>query len=477
MQQFAPLVENNAADAPEADEARLAGLRVLLPKNINFAKNDSLVDEDCTATQWVERHLIQALIRARANRYALEDEWLAIQRLSELVHDQGQSYTGRSNAYLPIYAQASDTQVTALSRGLFPSDDYMDVWDRDRGVVPAAAACKAYMQYELDCSARIRNFIKPALKQFVDFGNCCLKYWWRKELRSLGRVRKDLVGLENAPYQGLTVSARNMFNVYVYPETAEGLRDALWVAERTKVSKVYVQEMGRKERWANVEEALASASPNFIDGKALEINSLQDKNQLGTVSNDMDSNPLLRMYTAWEVWTQMPLPKEAYVEGEEPGTPVSVRVVIIGGTVCYIGRNPYFHQMPPYLFGRQRVIPGVFYGSGAGRNGRYLQYLANDFANQMNDVGTFTMNPIGIVNPTLMAGPLPAFAPRAMVKARDIDKAFKFERPPADLIQYGQQLMSTMISMLPAPRPCSTGGAPVPSCNIEIMVDMSCWPY
>lgn len=451
MSSFAELVDTGKPE--EVQRPGELGSVINNAEKINFVEDEKVLE-------FVHGSVFPALQMTLGNRSAMEDEWLAIQRMSELVHDGGQMYKGGSNAYLPVYASAENTQVTMLNQGLFPSDDFLDCWDRDRGQIDAAHAAKMYMQYELECSARLRAFIKQALKQFVGLGNCCLKYWYRKDLQPLkrGRGAPSPFGVQQGGMaEGLTVSVRSMFNVYVYPETAEGLRGMLWVAERVRINRMYIEEMIAKGRWKNGEEALGSSTVSWLGGQNVTSQTLQDKNSLASNNARMVDNPMLRMYDAFEVWAIMPLPKAAYAEGEKVGEPVSVRIVFIGSTPVYVGRNPYFHQMPPYLFGRQKVVPGVFYGSGAGRNGRYLQYLANDFANQTNDVGRWALNPLMITNPAFMNGALPPFRPGAIVKTRDINQALRFEKAPVDLIQYGQQMMSSMISMLQD----GTGAPPV----------------
>lgn len=442
MNAFANLAETGAADMVQDPQ-----MQALLPKasNINFA-----LDEEVKT--FIDSYLWQALITTVGNRSSLESEWMAIQRLSELVHDGGQKYIGRSNAYLPTYAQSKNTQVTMLSKGLFPSDEFLDVWDRDLGQTEAGAAVKAYMQFQLENRANLRYWMKQMLAQFVDFGNGCLKYTWRKELKSLGKVKRkgneiSQIGYEPTSIEGLTVSVPSMFNVYAYPETAAGLRDLLWIAERVKVPKIYLEEMKRKERWENVDLALQSTGTGFLNGRATEQETLQDKNSLGTAFNYTTENPMSRMYEVWEVWCSMPLPKDAYVNGEVVGTPLSTRIVFVNGTICFVGRNPYFHQQPPYLFARQKVQPGCFYGSGSGRNGRSYQYLINDFTNQTNDAGCFALNPVMVVNSNYMSRPPGPFRPGVQIHAKDIDKAFKFEKMPLEIVQSGQQLISMYIGL------------------------------
>lgn len=446
MTTFSNLAEVSQLDAPELQELLRQGAKLRLPQFDNFA------DVDGEPYRYVMDNILPTLQWVVWNRNALEEEWLAICRMNDLVHDEGRKYVGRSNAYLPTYERSSQSMQVALKGGLFPSDEYIDVWDRDRGQTMEAALVKTLMQYEFDSSARLRDYIRPAIGQYVDLGNGVLKYRYRKDLVSRGssRMKKgDISTLEYGygpqRFEGLTVSAPSMFNVYAYPETAESLRDLMFVAERLRVPKAYVEQMKEKERWTNVETALGSGLVDYINGWTSEQSALREKAKISNIQQSFD-NPATKQFVAWEIWATMPMPEKAYAPGEDPSCPLSVRIVLIGATPVFIGRNAFFHQMPPYLFARQGVRAGVFYGSGAGRRGRGLQYLANDFFNQTNDVGNFTLNPLVLYNPTFVSS-VPPFRPGATIKMRDVNQGMKFERPPVDLIQYGQQLAAQVIQM------------------------------
>src|SRR6202012_4223415 len=98
----------------------------------------------------------------------------------------------------------------------------------------------------------------------------------------------------------------------------------------------------------------------------------------------------------------------------------------------FVGRNPFWHQRPPYLYARMNVEPGFFYGYGFGRVVRGLQYLTNDFANQTNDVGIIGLNPYTLVNTSMLAGPLRPLKPGAAIETTNVNEAVKWDRPPVE---------------------------------------------
>ncbi len=165
QQPYAPIDATLATDAPVAVQSKI-------PAAKNYAENVDVMNY-CKSDLW------GIISRTKQRRKLLEDEWLAIQRLRTLTHDGGQKYKGRSNVYLPNYATAHSTIVAQLSRGLFPSDDFMDVEAQSAEGYDAAEKVKSALRYELECNAKLRQHVKPALSQLVDHGNMVLKYWYR----------------------------------------------------------------------------------------------------------------------------------------------------------------------------------------------------------------------------------------------------------------------------------------------------------
>ena len=198
------------------------------------------------------------LMEVRANRIPMHDEWNAVRRMVNMRHDEGRRYMGRSNAYLPVYARMRGTLVSSLSRGLFPSDEYMDVIDRGSGDPEAARPVKQYIQWEFERNAKLRSHIKPFLAQYVDYGNSVLKVHYKKEIQFQGRSRKvpdlaSLSGARSAPsfgriasYDGLCVRPISIYNWYVYPQTAESLADATLCFEDVRQTRGQIEDYGRR---------------------------------------------------------------------------------------------------------------------------------------------------------------------------------------------------------------------------------------
>lgn len=408
--------------------------KVGLPEAKNYA-------DDPDVQECVMNDVVPLLRRVREMRYDLEDEWTAIRRMTLLKHDDSQAYRGRSNVYMPVYSRNRDTLVASLMRGLFPSDEYLDVQDRSEGHIgeahersEAAKRAKGLIQYELEQVARIKLAIKPFLGQYVDFGNACLKRSWKKQPRT--KFGKNSYKTEYS--EGLQVSARNMHYVHVYPMTADNPDDLLMVAEDIDTNIDFLRRMEKERGWKNIDAVIAGeVMPDPQNNLRKQELAYDNKMTYGQVDGSATSKYIR---TVTEIWTCIKLPKSAYVGDESTEMPLPARIVMCGPWVLYVDRNPFYDQKHPYLFGRMNLTPGWFYGTGFGRKVRALQYLTNDLANQTNDVGIYGLNPIVKRIPSLVAGPLRPLAPGVVWDLLD-EKGISFDRPPTEQVGVGMQLM------------------------------------
>lgn len=443
MNDYQPLVE-----VGPNEEATPGTFGSIVPNK--FLPNGKNYAEDEAVEEFISDSLVPIMDWTRQDRTELQEEWKQIRNMNLLKHDSGRRYHGRSDSYLPVYRKNRRSLVRGLSRGLFPSDEYMDVVDRFGKDMEKARAAKIYAQWELECNAELRKKIKPELASLVDYGTGIRKVWYRKELRRVGKpVMAAGVGgdpqyglRKKAVYDGLAISPRNLFKWYIYPNTAECLDDGQIIFEDIDVPYGYIKRMEQLKRWKNVDQVLSQyevPESQAADTDLLAARSGQSRPGRGLPDFGMT-------YTISEVWTFMELPDDAYLAEEEKG-PIPVRIVLVGNTAIEVTRNPFYHQRPPYTVSRIDWEPGSFYGSGEGWTTRPLQLLANDFANQSNDNGIMALNPVAIINPGLMVGTPRPFKPGVTWWATDVQNAVKFDRPPYEQVQYGVSMLQTWISM------------------------------
>lgn len=419
---------------------------------VNESVGDTDISTDLKSTyvlkDYVERYVANAVKRCKQRRQGLEQGWLAIQRMVVKMFDENQKYRGNSNAYIPVYKRNRTTLVSTLSRGLFPTDEYIDVVDREQGDNDSAKACKCVIQYELEHSG-LRRTIKGFLGQYVDFGISVLKWLYKKDVVSRGGIptTQNPTGMYEEHCEGLEVVTRSMFNIVVFPEHADKKEQLTLEAERMDVPIDYVNDMHRSGRWENVKDALQRGGGKNDEFEWLNTATLSD---VANIPNTMElrdekGSPLESVIIV-EAWCRLLLPKRAYAPNE-PIRPVPCRVVFINQVAVLVKRNPYHHQQSPFTYARDNQIVGSFYSDGAGADTQGLQYLANDHFNQLNDCLTYGMMPMWLVNPNYIAGPMEGQRPGRVWKVRDVEKAMKPVLPDINNVQYGSQHTMNVVSM------------------------------
>ncbi len=440
--------------AKEAEPGTMASAMPVayLPRIRNLAEDDKVKN-------YIADNIVGLIMQIRLDRLNLDEEWQEVRRMEMLKHDSGQKYIGKSNVYMPVYNRILNTLTSNLSRGLFPSDEYMDVFDRSEKDQNRAKNVKAYMKWEFERVGKVRQNIKPFLRQFVNYGNSVLKFWYNKNTRyegrlsspaSVARFLRPAGRFNKLCMDGLAVSTRSMFNWYIYPLTCAGLEDATLVFEDVNTPRMYIEKMGKEKQWVNIEAAM-TAYDAYAD--AARIDQLSDSADIYENAS-RTYGPLGEVRTITECWTFMPLPPDQYLPDEDKNCPLPVRIILAAGVPVEVTRNPFWHQRAPYLLGKQNTAPGLVYGIGFGRAVRAMQLLSNDFMNQVNDCAMYTLNPVIKANPTKLAGPLRPLSPGVVWYMTEMD-GVEFARPEAELIQYGMTMVNTVVGMAQ-----DFGGAP-----------------
>lgn len=387
----------------------------------------------------------------RRQRQPLEEEWRSIGRMKMLLHDGSRRYYGRHDSYLPVAARIFQTLTTQLSRGLFPSDEYMDVMDRASGDPARAKPVKAYVQWELEANAQLRRHIKPMLSQLVALGNTVWKRFYRRNQMTSGSVTMSPMGVPMPSFgvqrnDGLAVAPRSIYNFYVWPTTAASLDECTLVAEDIDMPQKEIYRLIKNETFLNGQAALDAPTPDTHLLQSAEVHT----NLYGIPSphySTISGNPEGAVRTLTEVWTCIVMPQQAYLPFEDPSMPVPVRLVLAGNVCVECRRNPFLDQKPPYDFHATNQEPGMIYGTGYGMLAKALQATTNDSFNQWLDVAQYNLMPVWLINPNLMAGPPPPIFPGATVPVLDVEQAVKFDRPPFEMIQHGQHVVAYLRSL------------------------------
>lgn len=439
------LVELDESLPPVATFGLLNPLKQLPPTKLNLANHPDIKRQ-------IDSEVTPVVMQCRIQRQQLEESWREILRMEFMQHDGGRKYFGRHNSYIPLWARAKKVLVSNLSRGLFPSDEYLDVQDRISRDPEKAKPVKTLIQWEFERNANLKRWMKPFLGNRVSFGNAVMKHWYRKDMnpgfrsQAMGPLRQN-PGLQygSVVTEGFAVMPVSIFSFYFWPTSAMGLEDCALVFQDIDLPRVEIEKLILAGRFENGERAMEAPEPP------------EHMRQMGELHYNLNNIPapqyqtltaskLGTIRTLTEVWTTLVLPPEALVAGEDPNCRYSVRLVMAGSYCVEARRNPFIHQRPPYEFTADNQFPGLGYGYGEGKLARPTSLLVNDFFNQTADVAEYTLNPIIKANPGLLVGKMLPVAPGRIYQMMGME-GMEFDRPPAELIQYGYQVINQLQGM------------------------------
>ncbi len=432
-----PLVSTGPADEVDA---------FFIPSKLNFVA-------DKAVRAWIDDNLLPMLQQGESDGTAVRDEWERIRDMLYLRHGEDQGYKGESNSYLPAYAKASDVRTSHINRALFPTDSVVDVMrEGDEG---DADLVKSWMQYQMEVEMKIRLGMKKHIRTLNDFGFAVSKVFWHKPPApdKATRLRKvpglGLFGdLSAADTEGARFLPRDIFGFYIWPTTIDTPEQASLLYEIMQVSKQDADLRFKSGEWLNEDEA------GFPDIANEYSQDLQQQADLVLGGADIATEARSRgELGTWgyvkECWLRMPVPASLYGPGEVKGAPVPVKVVLVNDVPVEACRNPFWHQKPPYVISSPWARPGQIYGTGLGRMGLELQGLINDTMNQTQDNVTYGLNPMAIINPNTLVGNSSQISikPGGVINSLD-PNGVKWDRPPVEQMQYGNQQLSSLMSMM-----------------------------
>lgn len=447
---------DDATDASTGDEA-MDGVADDQPSTSVDDNRNYALDVDVNA--YFIQHIYPVLMQTRQNMITLHEEWKGVARMTTLSHDSTRKYIGRSDVYVPSYAKAKSTLVSSIMQGLFPSDDYMSVSDKERpqdSGAENALATKTYIQWEFEKNARLKGHIRQGVGERIDYGLWVLKYWYAKESSGFhqGRLAARTLASKTMTYEefkgyrkreGLRVSVRSVYDWYIYPLNINEIDEATLIFEDADVSLGYIKERARTKEWENTEQAMNATVVSEHENTKQE----REQEQTGSASSQTQfyDSDIGGVRTMTEIYCNVQLPDKAYMTGE-PKIPVPCRLIATGDVLLQVIRNPTWLQCHPYLVDRDDPKPGNFFSKGTGKHIKGLQALVNDFTNQMNDNGSMGLNPMIIANPSTLASPITPIKPGGVWYTTDVANGIKFDRPPIEQIQYGMNLVQLYAGMI-----------------------------
>lgn len=369
-------------------------VKKLNKKIMNWASDKEFAEK-------VTKQILSNLNVLKSAREARETKWREFYDMWSIEHDEGQSYKGRANLYIPQARKEVETMSRRLKKALFP-EDYLDATATKFEDSDAAETNKFVMMHFFNVM-NMKGVADPWIKQNVLYGTSPLKsYWERREVEQFYRKKYfkekekgnfeaayNIVREQTLLYNAPKARVADIFQTYISPASAQLPSDIREVYENQKVTW---QQMKMKERDGcavnldEVERQLKEKDTEFSDTQE-RLASQGDPGEIVGTDKILD---LL------EWWGELDLPN---------GQRLPCVVEIVNECVSTrIQQNPLWHQTPPYVFARFiKPPPGEFYGRGIAEAIQHLQYQLNDTINQTVDASTLALNNITIVNP--------AFAP------------------------------------------------------------------
>lgn len=380
-------------------------------------------------TQEVVQKILEDVILARDRRKAkLEQDWVRYRDIYNCRRTTAY-YNGRSKLFLPACRQAVDT-LTRIQREALLSDPYLAV---ETDVPQWEQVGSEFMKQQLERQGKIKQVIPLFLRQLNQIGTSCIKIGFKKEVRVVKyRDRKDrqIKSRRMFTHYGPVYTVVDMRHVGVWPETATDYSDLRIVWHDFQVPSSELRRLAAEGIYSE------SAVNRAIEHKAQELQAdkaseSQAQKEMGTdlfIDADLDVT---------DIWAKFQLPGQ-----EEPQWNL---ITVSGDVVLRIIENPWWFQLPPYLFGAIFREHDFFYGHGIIETLEMWQYMLNDMANQTMDVGTFTLNPIVAFDPALIDDPdLIQIEPGAKVP----DPNVKFERPPAQMSIEGLTMVRFLLNII-----------------------------
>lgn len=380
--------------------------------NHNFAENKKVRER-------IESLLIPSLKGVREERQPLQEEWKKFFNMWNVKHDEHHAYTGRAKLYIPEVRKNVEAQARQLVDAAFPSEEFFDCSPGEAGTKKGAQIWKSIQRWNIERS-QLRVKFHPFCRQEVLYGTSPAYVSWTEKQNRIMRSARD-------PKTKKIKVSRDLIKAVSHPDFL--VRDLmLWHTMNPKISDLsdgcfedyligYFDILRRSKsgQLHDIESLFEEKSDALkmdelrdyvekMENTGLSILSEQGLVGEYDLNEDQGLDPKLRKYLCTSVYIDMVLP-EACEDDEDQELPIPLKIEIYNGNhVGFVGRNPFWHQKPPYLVGKY-ILPNAdeFYGQGIPWAIQYMQHEINSKAEQAMDSATLALNPLAFVDPALAA--------------------------------------------------------------------------
>lgn len=406
---------------------------------VEAVEMENYADDPDVAKQ-LKEEIFPILKKARDNRASkIEDDWDRYRDIYNMRRTVT-FYDGRSKLFLGALRKAVDT-LTRVAKDSITADPYISVetdverW-RDVGV--------HFIKYLLETQANIRPVVSMFLRQLYQIGTSCIKFGWKTRYRTVKyREKGEAGGVEIKSrkaydHYGPTLNVIDMKHVYVWPETAVDY-DGLQLVFEDSVTTIADLRRKVKDGWYNpevVDKVIQKRSTALESEKRSNSQSTKE----GVQTTELEASEL----DITELWVKFRLPDDE--DTDEENLPW-VWVTLAGEEILRVQENPWWFQIPPYLFGAIFREHDYFYGHGLIEAGEMWQYMLNDLVNQTMDCGTYALNPITLMDPMAIDDP-DMYQIEPMAKWLVDPQAVKFERPPQQMTTEGLTMVRFLLNII-----------------------------
>jgi hypothetical protein len=366
----------------------------------------------------VQKLFVPKIMQVRSARTDFEDHWTRFYNMWNVIHDDAHLYHNRAKLYVPEVRKNVEAQARQLVDSAFPNDDYVDCLPGAGGTRKGAQLQKALRRWQIEQSQLPLKFHIFARQQCL-YGTSAAYICWDHKVETAfkssrhpktGKITptKKLVEL----YKGPDFRVRDLFKWYALnPKKAEIDEEGCFDIQ--VLNRVDLEELSKQGLLWGLQDVLSGNSDAYTQqemnkdiqrAENLGLHILQNQAYTGLASledKDLGKNGT---YMKTTLYARVKLPK-ACLEDEDPELGIPMKIEIFNNEhVTFVGRNPFFHQRPPYVVGKY-IPPGPdeFYGQGIPQATQYMQYEINAKAEQAMDSVTYALNPIAFIDPALAA--------------------------------------------------------------------------
>ena len=330
-----------------------------------------------------------------------EDDCRRYWKIYDCKLSDEQSYSGRSQIFMPIARDAVEARTLRFTNTLFPSSGRYVECISSTG--DQASANRALINHYVR-AVHLREIVASGMRAGDVTGQYSLYAGWSKHVRKIReRVVKPVTtddGLEipepiedpvhDVEEKEVTKGLPDIWvipdeDLCVLPATADSINEAETVAVAIRVTKRWLKD--RKDEF--VKSAYKKALKLFEAGQSddpQKKNAEKERAKEAGVKSEKGVKTLL----LYEIWTKLEL------DGED----VPASFLCAGQDLFLtIKKNPYWGQRCPVISAPLKKIAGSFWGVSPMQPIEKLAYQCNDAVNMGMDSAQYALTPIVLTNP------------------------------------------------------------------------------